>query len=117
MKIRGGMYGLSQAGRLTYDKLVSHLVPYRYHPVHFTPSLQTHDKLKTTFTLIVDNFGIKYLAIKDIEHLKQALETKYTVTVDYSGRLYIEVTLDWNYKHREVICSMPGYIPKLLKKL
>jgi len=66
---------------------------------------------------VVDDFGIKHLAIKDVEHLKAVLETKYTVTVDYSGSLYVGVSLNWDYRRREVTCSMPGYIPKLLHKL
>ena len=55
--------------------------------------------------------------MQDVLHLKQALETKYTVTVDYSGSLYIGVSLNWNYNQREVTCSMPGCIPKLLQRL
>ena len=39
------------------------------------------------------------------------------MTVDYSGSLYIGVSLNWKYAKREVTCSMPGYIPKLLDKL
>ena len=117
MEIRGGMYGLPQARRLAHDKLVTHLAPYGYTPARFTPGLWVHSKLKPTFTLVVDNFGIKHLAIQDVLHLKQALETKYTITVDYSGSLYIGVSLNWNYIKKEVTCSMPGYIPKLLNKL
>jgi len=117
MEIRGGMYGLPQAGRLAHDELVTHLAPHGYSPVRFTPGLWKHNKRKTTFTLVVDDFGIKHLELDDVLHLKAALETKYTVTVDYSGSLYIGVSLDWNYIDRNVTCSMPGYIPKLLNKL
>jgi len=70
------------------------LAPYGYSPVKFTPGLWTHNKLKTTFTLVVDDFGIKHLALQDVLHLKQALETKYTVTVDYTGNLYVGVSLN-----------------------
>ena len=117
IEIRGGMYGLPQAGRLAHEELVTHLAPYGYTPVRFTPGLWVHNKLKTTFTLVVDDFGIKHMSIQDVLHLKQALESKYTVTVDYSGSLYIGVSLNWKYAKREVTCSMPGYIPKLLDKL
>ena len=117
MEIRGGMHGLPQAGRLAHEELVAHLAPYGYSPVRFTPGLWTHNKLKTTFTLVVDDFGLKHLSMQDAMHLKQALETKYAVTIDYSSSLYIGVSLNWNYIQREVKCSMPGYVPKLLQRL
>lgn len=33
------------------------------------------------------------------------------------GNLCIGVTLKWNHKCSEVNCSMPGYLPRLLKRL
>ena len=88
------MHDLSQAGRLANDKLVSHLAPCGYSSIKFTPGLWAHNKLKTTFTLVVDDFGVKHLSIQDILHLKQALETKYTIIINYSGSLYIGVSLN-----------------------
>ena len=66
---------------------------------------------------MVDDFGIKYQSLDHLYHLKEALETKYTVTLDITGSLYIGVSLAWNYPAKEVTCSMPGYIPKLLERL
>jgi len=117
MEIRGGMYGLPQAGRLAHDELVQHLAPYGYAPVKFTPGLWTNTILGITFTLVVDDFGIKYNSLHHLHHLKAALETKYSVTLDMSGSLYIGVSLKWNYLAKEVTCSMPDYIPKLLERL
>lgn len=117
MEIRGGMHGLPQAGRLAHDELVAHLAPHGYSPVRFTPGLWRHNKRRTTFTLAVDDFGIKHLAPEDVQHLKAALESKHTVTVDYSGSLHAGASLNWNHIKREVTCSMPGYIPKLLNRL
>ena len=34
------------------------------------------------------------MSLQDVQHLKQALETKYAVTVDYLGSLHAGVTLD-----------------------
>ena len=39
IEIRGGMYGLPQAGRLAHDGLKQHLAPYGYAPVTYTPGL------------------------------------------------------------------------------
>ena len=35
------------------------------------------------FTLVVDNFGVKYLGKEHALHLKASLETKYKVTKDW----------------------------------
>ena len=111
------MYRLLQVGRLAHDKLVQHLKPHSYAPVQFTTNLWTNKQLGITFTLIVDNFGIKFNSLDHIFHLKNALEIKYTITLDLTGSSYIGVSLNWNYTNREVTYSMLGYILKLLKQL
>ena len=67
------------------------------------------------FTLVVDDFGIKFNSLDYVFHLKNALEIKYTVTLDLTGSSYVGVLLNWNYTDRKVMYSMPGYILKLLK--
>ena len=46
---------------LAYGQLKEHLAPYGYMPVQFTPGIRRHNTRRTTFTLAVDDFGIKYL--------------------------------------------------------
>ena len=116
IEVRGGMYGHPEAGRLAHDELVAHLKPYGYEPTPLTPGLWVHKTNGITFTLVVDDFGIKYKG-DNIQHLINALRDKYTITIDMSGSLFCGVSLEWRYKIGEVRCSMPGYIPKLLKKL
>jgi hypothetical protein len=60
LEIRKGMYGLKEASILAYDQLKAHLNQYGYSPVRFTPGLWKHNMHRTTFTLAVDDFGIKY---------------------------------------------------------
>ena len=55
------MYGLPQAGRIAHDDLVKHLQPYGYRPSSKTLGLWTHDIQPINFTLVFDNFGVKYL--------------------------------------------------------
>jgi hypothetical protein len=69
-----------------------------------------------TFYLVIDNFGIKVTNMADFEHLKKALDEHYTVAVDYEGSLFCGVKLTWDYTHRHVDFSMPGYIATALKK-
>ena len=49
-------------------------------------------------------------------HLKETLEENYTVTTEWEGKWYIGITLDWDYKRRQVHLSMPRYVKKALKQ-
>ena len=60
-------------------------------------SFDPHD-IGVQFSLIVDNFGVKYVGKRHMEHLINALKKHYTkLTVDWNGALYAGITLDWNY--------------------
>jgi hypothetical protein len=84
LEIQKGMYGLKEAGILAFEQLQAHLKPYGYEPMSFTPGLWRHVTRRTTFTLAVDDFGIKYFSKADAEHLFSALRDKYTITTDWS---------------------------------
>ena len=45
------------------------------------------------------------------------LEKHYKVTCDWTGQRYIGITLTWDYAHKQVHLSMPGYVKKALKQL
>ena len=60
VEIRKGMYGLPQAGLLAQQRLNAHLLKLGYTKCTHTPDLYTHHTRPTTFTLVVDDFGIKY---------------------------------------------------------
>jgi hypothetical protein len=61
MEIRKGMYGLPQAGILANQLLRKRLKPHGYFEVTNTPGLWKHETRPTTFTLVVDDFGIKFV--------------------------------------------------------
>ena len=114
MEIRKGMPGLKQAGKVANDRLVTHLAKYGYAPCKRTPALWKHKSRPITFTLCVDDFGIKYVGKQHIDHLLDALRDLYTITVDWKGELYLGLTLKWDYVRRQVNLSMPAYIPAVL---
>ena len=62
------MYGLPQAGLLSQLQLVSLLYESGYHQTS-TPMLFRHATRDITFCLVVDDFGVKYSKIADLEHL------------------------------------------------
>jgi hypothetical protein len=69
-----------------------------------------------TFTLVVDDFGIKYVGKEHADYLLNALKQDYEVTSYWTGKLYCGIKLDWDYKNQTMDLSMPGYIESALHK-
>lgn len=61
VEIRKGMYGLPQADLLAQELLEQHLNKHGYFQSARTPELWTHKWRPVQFTLVVDNFRIKYV--------------------------------------------------------
>ena len=55
-----GMYGLPQSGLLANELLEKRLNKHGYHQSKLVPGLWKHDKRPIQFTLVVDDFGVKY---------------------------------------------------------
>jgi hypothetical protein len=117
VKIKKGMYGLKQAAILAYKHLVNILKPYGYFPCANTTGLWRHTTRRTKFCLCVDDFGVKYFSQQDADHLLNSLRNHYKISVDYTGKHYCGLTMDWDYDNKHVDISMPKYIPAMLKKL
>jgi hypothetical protein len=59
IEIQKGMYGLPQAGILANELLQHNLTKDGYRPTTHTHGLWTHDTRPISFSLVVDNFGVK----------------------------------------------------------
>eukprot|EP00985_Skeletonema_marinoi_P021651 scaffold13386_cov154-Skeletonema_marinoi.AAC.8 len=103
-----GMYGLPQSGRLANELLEKRLNKRGYHQSKLVPGLYKHEWRPIMFTLVVDDFGVSYNGEEHAIHLKETLEENYTVTTDWTGGRYIGITIDWDYKRRQVHLSIPG---------
>ena len=68
MLIEKVMYGLKQAGITANQELVKNMAPFGYHPVKHTPGLWVHNRRKTLFSLVVDDFCVQYCSTEDTEH-------------------------------------------------
>ena len=68
MAIIPGMYGLPQAGILANKLLKERLQVEGYYELPHTPGLFTHKTRPIWFTLVVDDFGIKYCGNEHAEH-------------------------------------------------
>ena len=60
MEIRKGIPGLKQAERLASNRLTKNLARNGYALIPHTPSLWCHHTSYLVFSLVIDNFGIKY---------------------------------------------------------
>ena len=116
VEIRKGIYGLPQAGILAKQLLEKRLLTAGYYPAANTPGLYLHQEHNISLTLWVDDFGIKYTRRQDVDHLTSLLKQYYEFTIDWSGTKYLGLTLRWDYKHRTVDVSMPGYIERALTR-
>jgi hypothetical protein len=116
IKIQKGMYGLPQAGILANELLQRNLAKDGYRPTPHTHCLWTHDTHPISFSLVVDDFGVKYVGRKHAEHLMACIKKNYNISSDWKGGAYCDLTLDWDYEKRTVDLSMPGYIKAALHK-
>ena len=81
-----GMYRLTQSGLLLNELLEKRLNKRGYHQSKLVPGLWSHKWHPVQFTLVVNNFRVKYVGKTHALHLKQTLEENYKVTLDWDGR-------------------------------
>jgi hypothetical protein len=110
------MYDFPHAGILTNELLQRNLAKDGYRPTTHTHVLWTHDIRPISFSLVVDDFGVKYVEREHAEHLMTCIKKKYNISSDWNGTACCVLTLEWDYKNCTVDVSMPGYIKAALHK-
>jgi hypothetical protein len=116
IKIQKGMYGFPQAGILANKLLQRNLAKDGYGPTKYTHGPWKHDTHPISFSLVVDDLGVKYVGREHAEHLMKCINKMYDISNDWKGSTYCGLTLEWDYKNRTVDLSMPGYIKAALHK-
>ena len=116
VEISKGIYGLPHAGFLAQQRLNAHLAENGYVQTD-TACLYKHKTRPIMFSLVVDDFGIKYNGQEHLDHLMMVLRLLYTITQG-DGSKYVGITFEWDYlsSKRSVKLSMPGYIIKALAR-
>ena len=110
------MYGLPQACLLAPKLLEKQLAKHGYKQSDVTPGLWTHEWRPICFSLVVDDFGVKYVGEEHAAHLVVALKETYDIEVNKKGEKYVGISLDWDYENGEVHLSMPGYVSEALAR-
>ncbi len=114
IKIQKGIYGLPQAGILAQELLEKQLNEHGYSQSKTFLGLWTHITQPISFTLVVNDFGVKYVGKEHTMDLISILKEHHNISKDWLGNKYIEITLDWDYHNRRVHLSMLGYTTKSL---
>jgi hypothetical protein len=107
------MYGLPQAGLIAQELLEQQLSNVGYSQSKIIPGLWTHETRQTCFTLVVNNFAVKFTKMGDAQHLIEALKQNYMITINWGAIKYIGLTFDWDYNKGQVHVHMPGYLDKV----
>jgi hypothetical protein len=106
LRMERTVWGLLQAGILANCK---RLAPHGYYECINPLGLWRHEWRPITFTLVVDDFGVKYVGKEHADHLIACIKAKYKLTKDWSGDLYCGINLKWDYIKQMLEISMPGY--------
>lgn len=96
--------------------LEKRLNTHGYFQSKLVPGLWSHEWRPIQFTLVVDDFGVKYVGKEHAEHLQAVIAKYYKMSTNWTGTRYIGITLDWDYANKKVHLSMPGYVAKALKQ-
>ena len=62
------------------------------------------------FSLVVDDFGVKYVHKDDATHLSNSLKNACKLAEDWTGSLYCGITIKWNYNRRDRWLVFPKHI-------
>eukprot|EP01036_Dinobryon_divergens_P033664 gene33664-biopygen26658 len=114
-EVTKSMYGLPHAGKIAQDVLIARLAAHGYHQTS-TICLFRHSTNGVAFTLVVDDFGVKFQDPAGAEDLIRCLQLYYTLTIKKDATKFLGLTVAVDHIAREVRLSAPGVIPKALKQ-
>jgi hypothetical protein len=114
IKIQKRMYVLPQGGIVVQELLKKRLNKHGYCQSPITPGLWRHNFCLISFTLCIDDFGIKYIGRENVKHLSSILKEHYKCSQDWSGARYLGINIYWDYINKNVHVSMLNYVPEAL---
>ncbi len=115
-EIRQGVYGLPQAGIISQELLTKRLKKHGYSQSKTTPGLWKHEWHPVWFSLIVDDFGVKYIGEEHAQHLIQMVQQYYKCSFEPEGERYCGLTIKWDHPGKKVHISMPLFLENALKR-
>ena len=101
VEVRKGMYRFTQAGLLAHIMLEEKLQNHGYKQYKLTPRFWNHKRRPIYFTLLVDDFGVKYVRKEHSRHLVSVLKEHYDISEDREGKKYVGLTFEWDYEKQD----------------
>ncbi len=114
-EIQKEMYGLPQAGIIAQELLADHLKQHGYTQSKRTLGLWLHKKHPIQFSLVVDDFGVKYASKENALHLLNTIQKYYKCSCNWDAKRYCRLTIKWDHEGQKVHLSMPTYVKKALQ--
>jgi hypothetical protein len=118
VEVTGALYGMKQAGYLANKDIVTHLANNGYTQCPNTACLFRHIKDDIEFSLITDDFGVRYGSKPAADKLLEVMSRKYKMTHDWAGAKYAGFDILNVYDPHDTRCelSMKGYMAAVLKR-
>ncbi len=79
-----------------------------------TPCVFRHESRPIMFSLVVDDFGVKYSGAEHLQHLIDTLRELYELHVDIEGTKYVGLDIVFDRVAKTVSISMKDYVQKAL---
>jgi hypothetical protein len=110
------MYRLPQAGILAQELLKKRLNKHGYRQSPITPGLWHHNFHPISFTLCINDFGIKYVGREHAKHLATILNEHYKCLQDWDRQHYLGMNIPWDCNDKKVHVSMLEYVSETLTR-
>jgi hypothetical protein len=91
-EVTKSMYGLPHAGKIAQDNLIARLATHGYLQTG-TTCLFRHATNGVAFTLVVDDFGVKFQDPASADDLIRCLQLYYTLTIKRNAIKYLGLTI------------------------
>ncbi len=115
-EIQMGMYGLPQAGIIVQELLADRLKQHGYTQSKTMLGLWLHKTGPIQFSLIIDDFGVKYVSKENALHQLNTIQKYYKCSCEWDGKRYCGLTIKWDHEGQKVHLLMPTYIKKALQR-
>ena len=94
VEVQKGMYGFQKAGLLSQILLEERLKKQGYEQSKITPVFWKHKGRPICFTLVADDFEVKYVGKEHTIHLITVHKEHYAISEDWEGKKYVGITFD-----------------------
>jgi hypothetical protein len=109
------MNGLPQAGIIAQELLAKWLKTHGYTQSTTTPGLWKQKTRPISFSLVDNDFGMKYFGEDNAQHLLQTIQQYYKCLCNWDSKQYCRLTIK-DYAGHKVHLSMPMHVEKNLKR-